>query len=337
MNVKELIHCLEYADAPFYLYGSRLSDYPGYTHVFRLAQDQCALHGVYVLTKPEMTYSPNPTIVPLVYVCEATTEEQAIEFHRLVWNQNVVPFLIVLTPRTVRLYPGFRFEDKVNVSQDQSLLAIPNTINQVMKELADFTSKSIDRGEIWRNWYSEVTTETRVDRRLLKSLKSLGAWLQQHNLPPNVAHALIGKYLYFHYLKDRKILSDRKFEQWKINKESVFGRQATLSGFYAVTEKLDEWLNGTIFPVPREGKSVLVTDHLRKVSGAFLGDDPSTGQMHLDFTAYNFEHIPIETLSMVYQEFLHSEGKGKEKGGVLYTYSIGKFCFGRIARKASTG
>ena len=333
MNVDELIDCLEYTDAPFYLYGSRLNDYPGYTHIFRLAQDQCALHGVYVLTKPEMTYSANPTIVPLVYVCEATTEEQAIEFHKLVWNQNVVPFLIVLTPRTVRLYPGFRFEARVNVSEDRPLLEIPNTIDQVTKRLTDFTSKSIDRGKIWRSWYGEVTTETRVDRKLLKSLKTLGAWLQQHNLPPNVAHALIGKYVYFHYLKDRKILSDRKFEQWKIDKESVFGRQATLSGFHGVTEKLDEWLNGTIFPVPKGGKSVLGTDHLRKVSGAFLGDDPSTGQMHLDFTAYNFEHIPIETLSMVYQEFLHSEGKGREKGAYYTPIQLANFVLDELHAK----
>ncbi len=314
MNVDKLIQCLEYADAPFYLDGSHLNDYPGYAHAFRLAQDQCALHGVYILAKPAITYTSSATIVPLVYVCEAATEEQAIEFHRLVWNQNVVPFLIVLTPRTVRLYPGFRFEPSPNVLQDPPLLEFPSTINQVMKKLADFTSKSIDRGDIWKGWYREVTTETRVDRRLLKSLKTLGAWLQQHNLPPNVAHALIGKYVYFHYLKDRKILSDRKFEQWKIDKESVFGRQATLSGFFAVTKKLDEWLNGTVFPIPGEGKSVFGTEHLRKVSGTFLGDDPGTDQMHLDFKAYNFEHIPIETLSMVYQEFLHSEGKGKEKG-----------------------
>jgi len=333
MHVDELINCLRYSDAPFYLYGSRLYEYPGYAHIFRQAHDQCALHGVYALTKPDLTYRANEAIVPVVYICEAATEAQAIECHRLVWNQNIVPFLVVLSPRTVRLYPGFRFDTRLSKPRSQSLIEIPGAANDVLEKLGDFTSNSIDSGEIWKTWHREVTSETRVDRRLLKSLKSLGAWLQQYQLPRNVAHALIGKYVYLHYLKDRKILSDRKFEQWKISKESVFGRQATLAGFYAVTEQLEEWLNGTIFPIPERSKAELKNEHLQKVSATFLGDDPGTAQMHLDFRAYNFGHIPIETLSMVYQEFLHSEGRGREQGAYYTPIHLTNFVLDELHAK----
>ncbi len=54
------------------------------------------------------------------------------------------------------------------------------------------------------------------------------------------------------------------------------------------------------------------------MAGAFVGDDPITGQLHLDFQPYDFSHIPIETLSVIYEQFLHAEGKGKD-AGAYYT------------------
>jgi len=44
-------------------------------------------------------------------------------------------------------------------------------------------------------------------------LKELGKLLNEKKLPKNVAHALIGKYVFLRYLSDRDILSDRKFEE----------------------------------------------------------------------------------------------------------------------------
>ena len=128
------------------------------------------------------------------------------------------------------------------------------------------------------------------------------------------SHALIGKYVYLRYLRDRNILSDRKLKQWNIDLSSVFGRTATVSGFEKLVGKIDQWLNGSIFPVPNKGDLSPKDKHIQKVASVFLGDDPISGQMHLDFKAYNFEHIPIETLSVVYQQFLHAEKRGPSQG-----------------------
>ena len=63
------------------------------------------------------------------------------------------------------------------------------------------------------------------------------------------------------------------------------------------------------------------------VAATFGGDQPlgdGTWQLHLDFQAYDFSYIPIETLSVVYEQFLHAspseEGstRGKE-AGAYYT------------------
>ncbi len=314
MDIDHLISCLNYTDSPYYLSGKRLYEHPGYSHIFRLASERCDLHGVYTLKTPERNHPSHEAIIPVVYVCEADTEQQAREFHRLVWNQNIVPFLIVLSPKTIRLYPGFNFDPRLSKDKDQSIFEVAKKTSEVLKKLSDFTSESINRGDLWTNWSKEIPQNKRVDRRLLGSLNSLSTWLRDHGLLRQTAHALIGKFVYLYYLRDRKILSDRKLEQWAIDKGSVFGRNSTLEGFYAVTDRLEGWLNGVVFSVPRRGLSAPKVEHIRKVSSVFLGDDPKSDQMHLDFKAYNFEYIPIETLSIVYQQFLHTEGKGRSQG-----------------------
>lgn len=152
-------------------------------------------------------------------------------------------------------------------------------------------------------------------------------------MPRNIAHALIGKYVYLHYLKDRKILSARKLSIWKIEKETVFGRNATLEGFHKVTEELDKWLNGTIFPIQKTGPGAPNHRHIQMVASIFSGDDPVSRQMHLDFKAYDFSHIPIETLSIVYQQFLHSENRERGQGAFYTPIHLVNFILDELDKK----
>ncbi|MFH2047185.1 MAG: N-6 DNA methylase [Pseudomonadota bacterium] len=317
MNIQDLLNYLEYSNSSYFITGPSFNEYPAYSHSFRLAQEKCGLEGVFALKGSDANLPLGRNILPLVYVCKANSEAEATKFHKLIWNQNIVPFFIVETPKCFRLYPGFKFDTRTGMAKDQSILEIAKTANAVLSNLSDFRATSINNGAMWSKWGEEVTPEKRVDTKLLNSLKSLSTWLQEHNMPRNAAHALIGKYVYLHYLKDRDILSDRKLSQWGIEEESVFGRNATLEGFYSVTDQLDQWLNGTVFPIPDNGPGVPSTEHIKMVASTFLGDDPN-GQMHLDFKAYDFQYIPIETLSMVYQQFLHAEGKGRGQGA-FYT------------------
>ncbi len=336
MDIKEFFDCLNYSESPYFFEGSRLDGVTSYSHVFRIAREKCGLKGVYALDRNPGGVSTGKSIVPLVYVCEAASEEQAIEIHRLVWNQNSVPFLIVVTPKSFRLYPGFKFDtSKQDPDEDQNLLKIARSANEVLEKLSDFTAESINTGTIWQKWQQQVTPDTRVDQNLLKNLDELGEWLRDNGLPRQTAHSLIGKYVYLRYLRDRDILSDRKLEQWDIDFSSVFGRNATVSGFQILVKKLDQWLNGSIFPVPTDWASSPLDEHIKKVASTFLGDDPASGQMHLDFRAYSFEHIPIETLSMVYQQFLHAEKRGPRQGAYYTPVHLVNFMLDELDSKKS--
>ena len=317
ISVTKLIENLGYRDSRNFLTGEALTAAPSFAHVFRRAQQHCGLAGVYALRQD--TSRPGGPLVPVVYVCEAESEDAARQIHRRVWNQDVVPFVIVRTPQNVRVYSGFGYREG-GVTPRRSASRVLNetvTAHEIAEKLLpSFHAERIDDGTLWRNRGQHVTPDMRVDWRLLSNLERLGRVLRDDmGLDPHVAHSLIGKYVYLRYLRDRDILSDQRLGEFRIDKQSVFTRYAQLSAFRSLVEQLDDWINGSVFDIP--WTRGIRAEHVKEVAGAFFGDDPRTGQLNL-FEDYNFSYIPIETLSVVYEQFLHSQGRGKD-AGAYYT------------------
>jgi hypothetical protein len=322
MQVAEFLDALGYQDSPSFLSQRQraLGTIPDYGHIFRLAKAKLSLCGVYTLrSRPNDSNAP---ATPVVYVCKANSEQEADRLHRYVWNQDVVPFLMIHTPKGVKLYSGFRHE-LGKTGKVQGVLEPLTKFNDLSDLFAQFSAESIDTGNLWRARGSQVTPEYRVDWKLLKNLQTLDSALQKDGLPRETAHALIGKYVYLHYLRDRDILSLKKLDRWGIDPNSVFGHQATIKGVSAVVDNLNDWLNGNVFPLSFRGPHAPKQDHLRYVAGVFHGDEVTTAgerELSLDFQAYDFSFIPIETLSIVYEQFLHTptaDGKkthGRETG-----------------------
>jgi len=181
MNLKTLLDKLGYSDSPNFLRrGTKaLETAPDYAHIFRHAEgNPCRLQGVYTLQPPE---GNGAQIVPVVYVCEADTEEFADELHRLVWNQDVVPFIIVYTPQGIKVYSGFRFQ-RGKRGEASGVLRQLTQFNQISSIVELFQASSIDDGQIWKKWGSKVTPEHRVYWNLLSNLRKLDRWFENHGL-----------------------------------------------------------------------------------------------------------------------------------------------------------
>ena len=315
MSVDEIVGKLGYDQSPNFLQERDFGDVPGYSHLFRRATGRCRLKGVYTLKDESGEGGLN--VVPLVYVCEESADVPSEEIHRLAWNQNVVPFVLVVARDVVRLYSGFSYGASAQTGASdaarEGVLNAAVAFNRVAAELGSFRAEAIDCGDVWRRWERQVDPRGRVDWRLLDNLRKLGAWLRDKGLSKDAAHALIGKYVYLRYLRDREILSNRKFEEWGRSRQSV-RRGATVAGLRAVIRNLEGWLNGSVFPLKLTGAGSPSAEHIVRVARAFVGDDPESGQLHLDFEPYDFAFIPIETLSVIYEQFLHAEGKGRDSG-----------------------
>ena len=291
-----------------------------FAHVLRKAGAELSLQGAYSLRGPG-------DAVPLVYVCEVSDERRVRDIHRLVWNQDVVPCLILSSPHGTRVYSGFNY-DPQNTNGQLGLLDSPDTESDVHSKLSLYSASSIDSGKAWEKLSSQTSPETRLNARLLDNLKRLDRHLQQiGQLPRASSHALIGKFVYLHYLRDRGILSKKKLTRWGLSEEDIFGGKASLAALETVSRNLDEWLNGGVFPIDFSRRSGLRSQHVKWVSGIFAGEEISGSgdhQLHLDFPAYDFSFIPVETLSVVYEQFLNDTpaAGGKKKSserGAFYT------------------
>lgn len=317
MTAADTIAALGYDDSPNFLRpaGFNWENVGAFAHVLRKAGAELSLQGAYTLKAPGGA-------IPLVYVCEVADETRVREVHKLVWNQDIVPCLVISSPEGVRVYSGFQYGQNDPAGRKGILEPLVRE-EDVAAKLKIFSAGSIDSGKAWDRLSSEVSPDTRLNVRLLGNLKKLDQQLQAKDLPRETSHALIGKYVYLHYLRHRGILSDKKLDRWGIQEGSVFGPHATHAGLEEVSTKLDEWLNGGVFPINFSRKSGLKSQHVKWVSGIFAGAEIAGGgdhQLHLDFPAYDFSYIPVETLSVVYEQFLHagSDGKGS-KTGAYYT------------------
>ena len=319
MALAEVLDTLDYSQSPYYLKTAHKRE-PEVASLFRAAYN-AGVDGIYVF---QSSGNKNTafSVQPAVYVAEAQTPEEARIIHRLLWNLGQAPFLIVVLPTHIRVYTGFDYSQ-----EDDTIGTVEPPIsldrNSILEQLADFCAEAINTGQLWRQRSEQLKLEKRVDQRLLKNLSKLGQFLREEmKLPPKIAHALIGKYVYIRYLRDRRLLSDQWFQQHDIDIDSVLGRNATVNGLRHLCTILDNRFNGSIFPLDFDGTNSLTDKHIEQVASIFKGDERLSGggrQLSLEnFQVYDFAYIPIELLSSIYEQFLHAEGKG-EKVGAYYT------------------
>jgi hypothetical protein len=348
MLITDLVHELGYENSTYFLRkGTRaFADAPHIGHILRTAAkskahlgSSCSIYGAYVL-RERMSDTESPQI-PLVYLCEAKSEAEADQIHRLVWNQDAVPFVIVHTPKGIKFYSGFEYSREGN-----GVLSSLVAFNKAKELIRQFHRDEINSGSIWKSWAEKIHPDCRVNWKLLDNLRRLDKYLQgPEGLRRETSHALIGKYVYLRYLRDRDILSDRMLASWGVDESEVFGGSASLTKFKTVVNSLDEWLNGNVFPVAMSGPKSPTAAIIRLVAGVFKGDDvlPSgERQLSLDFQAYDFSYIPIEVLSIVYEQFLHQEvpdgkSRGREEGAYYTPIPVVNFMISEMEERLPLG
>jgi len=142
-----------------------------------------------------------------------------------------------------------------------------------------------------------------------------------------MAHAFLGRVLFTCYLCDRGIIKLPDYfhdRPWKslpdiLTTQSDAAAHSALYG--TLFPRLKEDFNGSMFDddLDRE-KGLIQPTHLDAVRRFLNGDEVREGQRSLDFWAYDFKFIPVETISAIYEDFLDKEGvPEKRKSGAYHT------------------
>ena len=259
---------------------------------------------------------------PAVHVAEAETPEQARSIRKHLWNQGTTPFLLISLPEQVRVYAGFTYDEENDAAGSVTRPLDPNIgAGEIAHRLAFLHADKIDSGEIWRLQRKHLVATQRVNRALLRTIQLLsGQLVRRYKLNRQVAHALIGRFVYLYYLRERSILSDQWLDAVGVAPDAVFSRNATLKGLRHLTDAVDERFNGNIFPIDWHSSSAPNADTVKYAARVFAGQEPGTGQIPL-FRKFDFSFIPVEFISAIYEQFLHDEGNG-DKDGAFYTSEL---------------
>lgn len=241
---------------------------------------------------------------------ESPRKEEIIRWQREVWNQAFVPLLWIVSAEKVDIYNGF------GVPNDTETVNRIRSFEIVDKDLAQLEAiagrLAMETGTMW-NEIPELDRNTGVDYRLLQQIGILEKQLLDDGLARADAQALIGRSIFLQYLIDGKIISPDQLVQICASKTlaHAFGSRSSADSLFAW---LCEEFNGDMF----SSDPVVDEKYLARV-GAFLsGEDLRTGQTSL--FPYQFEIIPVELISMIYEQFVHSgSAEQSHKEGVFYT------------------
>src|SRR5713101_1439138 len=288
-----------------------------YSHYLRQAWTELSLSGV-------LCVDGRPT----VYLCGAThfSQQQKRERHLFVWNQGLVPILVFLTPNQVEVHSTVKKPEEKGEGLFETLPSLIQILDHVTEtlELARLV-RSIETGQFFQEHAKFFPPNETVDRCLVENLVHTARRLKDAGWNLSRAHALLGRALFVCFLHERKFIKPHYYPEGTgslldiLKRPHVEERKRLL--YREFFPRLKREFNGTMF-------DTALTDEERNVGKVHLdilcdflsGTDMKSGQMTLDFWAYDFRFIPVEIISAIYEEFMKdADLKKKHKEGAYYT------------------
>lgn len=285
-----------------------------HAHVIRRAFDLLDLDGVLC-----------DQAVPLVYfkVVDHIQDRKLLQLHRRFWNHGGAPILAVVTPFEVHVYSGLA-RPSDGTDREGRPTGLVTTIQRASAALREFLP-AVESGEFFRKHSNSFKPAERVDQALLANLQATReklADITPRKAAADVLDAFLCRLVFTCYLFDRRVIGEGYLQALNLPAAShlrdVLGlkpRSVAKTSLYRLFGQLAKDFNGDLFSDDLEAEAALVTAaHIEEVDEFFRGTDIVGGQQA--FWPYDFEAIPIETISAIYERFLKSSDK---KAGAFYT------------------
>ncbi|MCP4369774.1 MAG: N-6 DNA methylase, partial [Deltaproteobacteria bacterium] len=273
-----------------------------------------------------------PTV--LFFKCDEhlAVDNETIEtyIHNLyikVWNTGRIAVIFVALPGELRVYSVYQkpVKDVETWQIEQGWLKrvqLTTQVTELAEQLLDFSRSEIESGHLFQKRKQAFKREERVDQWLLKNLRLLRKQLERNDRNKRKhVHALIGRSIFIRYLEDRQVIVEEYFTDPQISQSDHHRCYTDVlrskEDTYRLFDKLREDFNGDIFPLSAEEREIIQDDDIALLRNFLLGQRLDE-YPDLFFWAYQFDIIPIELISSIYEEFYHEHSE-KEEGGTHYT------------------
>ncbi|GMO40005.1 MAG: N-6 DNA methylase [Termitinemataceae bacterium] len=244
-----------------------------------------------------------------------------------------------------------------DISSEMEKLSILKDVKNELQKLQCFNRDNVESGKVFEDSrFGDL--KNRADRALISNLHTVRSELIKAGLTSPCAHSLIARSIFIRYLEDRKILTADYFtkiadtsKSWKklisiptsdenvdfSGIESLYARVLQNKIFtYTLFKNLAKDFNGDMFyDVAAEEKHVK-PEHLQLIRSLLFG---SSGiEKKLFFYSYQFNIIPLDLISSIYEEFYQSipvknktkDSKARQDGAYYTPPALVEFLLSRV-------
>lgn len=245
---------------------------------------------------------------PILYIVENSRlstsskkrRQELLGIKQILANRGEVAYIAIIMPGRLEVYPidlKKRLEGKIQVFEKEKG---SHTFFQALALGASKVKKQSNPDYIYDRIFSLLNTSS---NHLIS---------EPCNLPASDVLSLIGRALFFRFLKDRNIILDTDLKEIcpKANTfENCFSNPENAA---STSAWLDRTFNGDLLPLPSNGSKKYFckiaeqtnSEVFHHLSAIICGAEPSgkNYQLHL-WKELDFSHIPVGLLSQVYESF----------------------------------
>jgi len=287
-----------------------------YSHFMRRAWEVMHLNGILCIEDR-----------PTVYFKEVKRLDSLSqrELYQKFWNQGLATLLVISSPDEVQVFSSLAEPAK----EDSPLEAEHRLVETLDLTARALFARRVQTGQIYRENFESFQPDKAVDKFLLKNLRTARDELHKHNnLEYKIVHPLLGRIIFTCYLIEREIIGEQEFVEAGVkgvkNLHELFSQYKGIKArdiLYDLFAVLETHFNGSVFDKTIKQECQKIDEEHIGILRRFLNvEELPTGQQMFDFWAYNFEVIPVETISSIYEEFLAAEDEEEQrKSGAYYT------------------
>ena len=265
---------------------------------------------------PYAAYFIDSTPFMLFYEENADKEEQK-RINRKIWNAQI-PVTIVCGTGSIKVYNSCLIDREKSVFDE--VTSIP--ADQI-DENSPFSYWEITNHNFWTNYTAYFSGE-KLNDYLLRNLSDITIRLRE-NYHIRFATKLILRLIFIRYLIDRGV--DLDYTGFKsdidVSRKRFLKLLSDKAELYNLFLHLKNKFNGNLFEMDTEADtSCLTTEVLQVLSDFFSANvETKTGQRSL-FDLYDFNIIPVELISNIYEILLGKEGRDKDNAFYTPQYLV---------------
>lgn len=261
-------------------------------------------------------FSEHQTAIPQVYIYDNSldrlTDEEHTEIHKKIWTSGIVPVYYIFDKTQVRIFDARKpVEDKNRIQTVRDIECIP-LVAKAHELYEKYSAKLFANGTFWEQpeLKTHFSKNKSAEADLLDGLKKTREKLKKKTgLDPKIVNRLIVLSILVKYLEERKdeqgnhVFPSDYFNKYKGS--SCFCDVLRVGELNSLFHDLSIQFNGKIFELDEEEKRIIGHTDLGALADYL--DANNKNDQFVIWRLYSFEHLPVELISRIYEEFMPEE------------------------------